>query len=359
MRMLPGKRLAIPQRLAHSGDDPPVRFRLPRRRQKAALTGDPPLRVGDRAILLAPGQRRKADVGETSGIGLGGDIRDDHQRTGGQRLAHRVAVRERHHRVGTHDPDRFDLAAANGGKQLHGGQPGGLRQPFRPPEAGQPLQIVWHKIHVRRQHRRQPADFAAAHGVGLTGQRKGAAAAAAILPAGQMDVDDGVTFVAAAGGLIDSHGVEGDRPRGGDELAIESRHLIGRQTAKGRHPRHVPAAGGGQRLRAVAKAIDAGSCLSQGVKQPRKQPAVASRGQRQMAVGDLAGSGASGVDRHDPQSGIIPLRLRQPLEQHRMRPGGVRADQHHQIAVFHILIATGHHVGAKGPLVAGHRRRHA
>lgn len=38
-----------------------------------------------------------------------------------------------------------------------------------------------------------------------------------------------------------------------------------------------------------------------------------------MAVGDLAGSGASGVDRHDPQSGIIPLRLRQPLEQHRMR----------------------------------------
>ncbi|WP_374760381.1 hypothetical protein, partial [Klebsiella pneumoniae] len=42
--------------------------------------------------------------------------------------------------------------------------------------------------------------------------------------------------------------------------------------------------GGGQRLRAVAKAIDAGSCLSQGVKQPRKQPAVASRGQRQMAV---------------------------------------------------------------------------
>ncbi len=161
-------------------------------------------------------------MGETSGIGLGGDIRDDHQRTGGQRLAHRVAVRERHHRVGTHDPDRFDLAAANGGKQLHGGQPGGLRQPFRSPEAGQPLQIVWHKIHVRRQHRRQPADFAAAHGVGSTGQRKGAAAAAAILPAGQMDVDDGVTFVAAAGGLIDSHGVEGDRPRGGDELAIES-----------------------------------------------------------------------------------------------------------------------------------------
>ncbi len=78
-----------------------------------------------------------------------------------------------------------------------------------------------------------------------------------------------------------------------------------------------------------------------------------------MAIGDLAGGGAPGVDRHDLQPGIIPLRLRQTLVQHRVRPGGVRADQHHQIAVFHILIATGHHVGAKGPLVAGHRRRHA
>ncbi len=199
MRMLPGKRLAIPQRLPYSGDDPPVRFRLPRRRQEAALTGDAPLRVGDRAIFLAPGQRRKANVGELSGIRLSGDIRDDHQRTAGQRLAHRVAVGERHHRVGAHDPHRFHLAAADGGKQLHGGQPRGLRQPLGSPKAGQPLQIVWHKIHVRRQHRRQPADFAPAHGVGLTGQRKGAAAAAAILSAGQMDVDDGITFVAAAG----------------------------------------------------------------------------------------------------------------------------------------------------------------
>ncbi|MCP2603834.1 hypothetical protein NLB25_27760, partial [Klebsiella pneumoniae] len=27
-----------------------------------------------------------------------------------------------------------------------GSQPGVCAQPFRPPEAGQPLQIVWHKI---------------------------------------------------------------------------------------------------------------------------------------------------------------------------------------------------------------------
>ena len=134
-----------------------------------------------------------------SGIRLSGNIRDDHQRTAGQRLAHRVAVGEGHHRIGAHDPDRFHLAAADGGKQLHGGQPRSLRQPLGSPKAGQPLQIGRHKIHVRRQHRRQPADFAPTHGVGLTGQRKGAAAAAAILSASQMDVDDGITFVAAAG----------------------------------------------------------------------------------------------------------------------------------------------------------------
>jgi hypothetical protein len=31
----------------------------------------------------------------------------------------------------------------------------------------------------------------------------------------------------------------------------------------------------------------------------------------------------SGIDRHDLQPGIVPLRLRQTLVQHRMRPGSV------------------------------------
>jgi anaerobic selenocysteine-containing dehydrogenase len=34
--------------------------------------------------------------------------------------------------------------------------------------------------------------------------------------------------------------------------------------------------------------------------------------------GDLAGGGASGIDRHDLQPGIVPLRLRQTLVQHRI-----------------------------------------
>ncbi len=235
--------------------------------------------------------------------------------------AHRVAVRERHHRVGTHDPDRFDLAAANGGKQLHGGQPGGLRQPFRPPRSGPAAAdrlaqnpCVPPASSPARRLRGRPwrwVDRSAKRGRIRGGHT----------PAGQMDVDDGVTFVAAAGGLIDSHGVEGDRPRGGDELAIESRHLIGRQTAKAAtlatsQPRAAASACGPSRKPSTQAPASAGALSS-----PANNPPSLPRGQRQMAVGDLAGSGASGVDRHDPQSGIIPLRLRQPLEQHRMRPG--------------------------------------
>ena len=51
--------------------------------------------------------------------------------------------------------------------------------------------------------------------------------------------------------------------------------------------------------------------------------------------------------------------LHQPLIQHRMRPGRVRANEYHQIAVFHVLVAARHHVFTEGAFVAHHRRRHA
>ena len=222
-------------------------------------------------------------MGETSGIGLGGDIRDDHQRTGGQRRL--TAWLSGSDTTGLVPMIQTALTsprpmAANSSTAVSPGSAPAVPSP----EAGQPLQIVWHKIHVRRQHRRQPADFAAAHGVGLTGQRKGAAAAAAILPAGQMDVDDGVTFVAAAGGLIDSHGVEGDRPRGGDELAIESRHLIGRQTAKAAtlatsQPRAAASACGPSRKPSTQAPASAGA-LSSPANNPPSLPGPAPDGGR-------------------------------------------------------------------------------
>lgn len=76
-------------------------------------------------------------MGEASGIGISDDVGDDDQRTPRQRFAYRVAVRQRHHRIGAHNPYRFYLAAANGGEQLHRRQPRRLRQTFAAPESRQ------------------------------------------------------------------------------------------------------------------------------------------------------------------------------------------------------------------------------
>ena len=47
------------------------------------------------------------------------------------------------------------------------------------------------------------------------------------------------------------------------------------------------------------------------------------------------------------------------LEQHRMAPGEIAADQHHEIGQLEILVEARHGVAAEGALVAGHRRGHA
>ena len=51
------------------------------------------------------------------------------------------------------------------------------------------------KIHMRGQRRGQAADFTAAHGVGLTGDRKGPAARLADSPRGEMGTDNAVDLV--------------------------------------------------------------------------------------------------------------------------------------------------------------------
>ncbi len=68
-----------------------------------------------------------------------------------------------------------------------------------------------------------------------------------------VDVNNGITLVAAAGRLIDSHGVERYRSRRGDEIAIEPGDLLHLQPAEFGHLRRIPGCGGGQRLRLVAK----------------------------------------------------------------------------------------------------------
>ena len=192
-------------------------------------------------------------MGKRCRIRPGAHFGNDHQRTAGQRLADGKAVRQRHHRIGAHNPHRFHLTAANGGKQVHRRQSRRLRQPFAAPKARQSVQILRLKIHMGGQHRRQAAHLAAAHRIWLSGQRKRPAARTPVLPAGEVDVNNGITLVATAGRLIDPHGVERYRPRRSDEITIEPGDLLHVQPAEFGHLCRVPGCSGGQRLRLVAK----------------------------------------------------------------------------------------------------------
>ena len=71
-------------------------------------------------------------------------------------------------------------------------------------------------------------------------------------------------------------------------------------------------------------------------------------------VGLLGGDGAARID-HDDLRAALALVLHHALEQHRMAPGGVRADQHDQIGLVEIGVAAGNGVGAEGAAMAGDR----
>ena len=197
---------------------------------------------------------------------------------------------------------------------------------------------------MRRQLIRQPAHLAPAHRIGLTGQRKRTAARAADFSARQMDVDNGIALVAAAGGLVDPHGVERHRTRGGDKPGVKGGDIVGRQAAKFGHPLRRPVAG----LAGVDR-----------VEQPHKQPGVAARRQGQMQIGNITGRGTPRIDHHHLHRRIVDFRLHQALIEHRVRPGGVRSHQHHQVGLLNVFVAARDNVFAKGALVAHHRRGHA
>ena len=283
-------------------------------------------------------------MGEAAGVGVAHHFRNHHQRAGRQRLTDRMAVRERHRRVCAHDPYRFHLSAGNGLEQFHRHQSGRLCQPFSSPETRHPAQIVRGKVHVRRQLIGQPTHLAPAHRIGLTGQRKGSAAGAADFAARQMDINNRIALVTAAGGLVDPHGIERHRPRGSDKPGVKRFYVVRRQPAKRRDPLNRPVA--------ALPRLDS-------VQQADKQPGITARRQGQMQVGNLAGRGAPRVDHHHLHRRVIRPRLHQSLIKHRVGPGGVRADQHHQVGLLKILVAARDNILPEGALVAHHRRGHA
>ena len=77
-----------------------------------------------------------------------------------------------------------------------------------------------------------------------------------------------------------------------------------------------------------------------------------------MQIGKLRRRCAARVDRDDART-APRLRLLGPLKQNRMAPRGVRSDEDDDVGLVEIVIASGHHVRAKGATMASDRRRHA
>ena len=92
--------------------------------------------------------------------------------------------------------------------------------------------------------------------------------------------------------------------------------------------------------------------------QPAEQRGVAAGRDRQEQVGVVARDGAARID-DDELGAAFAAIAHHALVQHRMAPGGVRADEHQQIGLVEIVVAAGHHVLAEGATVAGDRRGHA
>jgi hypothetical protein len=92
------------------------------------------------------------------------------------------------------------------------------------------------QVAVRREQIGQAADLAPAHGIGLAGQREGAAAGLADLAGGQVQVDDRGVVVGAVAGLVEALAVQGQRrrrlaepARGGDDVLRFHTADVGRQ----------------------------------------------------------------------------------------------------------------------------------
>ena len=77
-----------------------------------------------------------------------------------------------------------------------------------------------------------------------------------------------------------------------------------------------------------------------------------------MQIGNIAGGCLARIDNHHFHRRVLLARLHQTLIEHRVRPRSVRAHQHHQIAVFYVLVTARHDIFAKRAFVPHHRRRH-
>ncbi len=222
------------------------------------------------------------------------------------------------------------------------------------------------QIHVGGQHVGHATDFAAAHGVGLTGQGKRPHAGSPDAPREQMTVDQAVDLVGPRARLVDALRKGGHDPLGAGEELVEVADALfvhstdpgdGAHVATGveRDRQGLPRPRGvvGDELR-----VDRATGVQIG-QQSVEERDVGARPDRQVQVGRFTGGGPARVD-DDQLHARPPLPgLQHALIQDGMAPGGVGADQDDEVRQLEVLVAAGHEVTAERPLVPGNGRGHA
>ena len=277
----------------------------------------------------------------------------------------RRGARQRHRRIGRHHPQRLDLAALDRLEHLHGLEAFALRHVRRAPEAADAIDVGRREIHMRGELIGEPADLAAAHGIGLAGERERPHARLADAAGGEMAIDDGGDLVGALRRLVHALRKAGDDVRRRAEQVEETRDVglgkpgglrrcgqVRRDLARARE--RVRQAG---RMRIDIFVIER-QRIGEMHQQAAEQRGVHAGRDGQEQVGIFRGRGAARVD-HDDLGAARALVGDHALVQHRMAPGGVGADQNDEIGVVEILIGARHGVGAEGAAMAGDRRRHA
>ena len=220
--------------------------------------------------------------------------------------------------------------------------------------------------HVRGQHVGEAADLAPAHGVGLAGERERPRARLADAPGGQVAIDDGVDLVGALRRLVHALRVAADdalaspstsdrtsrRPRLASPVA---RATAGDAAALGARRRERR----GESLRVIvdeARSIAprSASQTSRPFQSCASVPGLIDRCRSAPSL--VAVRRGSMLTTRTPRSAARHL---DALVQHRMAPGRVGADQHHEVGELQVLVALRHDVGAERAAMPGHRRGHA
>ena len=357
---------AEPHAARHLLDHPPIRLGFPRCVQKGALARDAAFGIGYRAFALTPGRGWQHHMPQGGGIGLA-HVRDHHQRTAPQGVLDSVGVRQAHHRIGGHDPQRLDAPLTHRLEQFHGFQARPARDDRALPETlHNRLMLGRFQVQVGGKLVGQAAHFAPAHGIGLAGDGKGTHAGPANAAGEQVAVDDGVDLVGAGGGLIHALRKQGDHPLGACEQTEKRGDVLLGDTTPGSHRRNRwrVVTGSGQRGRiAAGMTFKKGKICPALPRQMRQQTVeeqdVGAGPDGQMQACQIATGGAARIDHHQTEIGSLGLgRLDAPI-QNRMTPGQIGADQDQYIRLLQILVAARHRVAAKRALVARDGGGHA